>query len=196
MAEKVHAVNLIADRTNAVLNQFFTWALSIGRLLVILTEALALGVFLYRFTLDMQIVDLHDKIKQQTAIIQSFKKSEDEFRNLHARLAYARYFNQHADTALVILKDLLALGENKVTFRNLVVTKSTIEIEAQAPNSGNLSRFVESVKNYAKVTSLSIDKVENKTSSALIIVRISGGLQQDETATFSAQTTSSTQVSP
>ena len=191
MAEKVHSVNLILDKKNAVLNQFLTWALSVGRLLVILTEVLALSVFLYRFSLDMKIVDLHDKINQASAIVQSFKNSEEEFRNLQLRLAYAKFYHAHADESLVILQDIIALGKDAVTFKNVTITKSSIQIEAQSPFTTSLSRFVQNVKNYAKVSSLSVDKVENKPSSAIIVIGISGGLQQDTTATFSAETTSS-----
>lgn len=190
MAEKTHSVNLIVDRKDTVVQQFLTWTVSIGRLLIILVEMLALSVFLYRFSLDMQIVDLHDKINQASAIVKSFGKSETEFRNLQQRLAYAKRYAATADTNFIILQDIIKLGENIVTFKNILISQKSLEIEAQAPNANNLSLFTKKVKNYAKVSNLSVDKVENKASSALIVIHLSGGILND-TATVSAQSTTS-----
>ena len=63
MAEQVPTINLLPNQGENLTTKFFNWALSIGRLLIILTEMVALATFLYRFGLDAQIVDLHDKIK-------------------------------------------------------------------------------------------------------------------------------------
>ena len=69
----MHGINLMPNRGDTVLIQFLNWALTIGRLLIILVETLALGTFLYRFSLDMQIVDLKDKIKVQRAFVTAYK---------------------------------------------------------------------------------------------------------------------------
>ena len=47
MAEKVkkRIINLIPDKGDTLLSQFLSWALTVGRLLIIITETLALSVF-------------------------------------------------------------------------------------------------------------------------------------------------------
>ena len=58
------SINLVKSRKPHFLDRFITWALNAGRLLVIITETVALSAFLFRFGLDREIVDLNDKIKQ------------------------------------------------------------------------------------------------------------------------------------
>ncbi|MDE2025485.1 MAG: hypothetical protein KGJ07_03255, partial [Patescibacteria group bacterium] len=75
-------INLVRGRRPRVLDQFVGWALTIGRVVVILTELIALGAFLYRFGLDRQLVDLHDKIAQEQSIVDLLKQNENSYRNL------------------------------------------------------------------------------------------------------------------
>ncbi len=81
MAEKIkkRVINLLPNKGDSLLDQFLSWALNIGRLLVIITETLALSVFLFRFSLDVQIIDLHDKIKAASRVVENFKESEETF---------------------------------------------------------------------------------------------------------------------
>src|SRR5918993_397746 len=99
MAEKIKSINLLPNKGGGLFDQFLSWALTIGRLLIILTETLALGTFFYRFSIDMKIIDLHDSIKNQRIIVQQFKNTEDTARNLQARLALAqKHMNEAANT--------------------------------------------------------------------------------------------------
>src|SRR5689334_11570583 len=102
MAEKIkkRVINLLPNKGDSLFEQFLSWALTVGRLLIIITETLALSVFLYRFVLDVQIIDLHDKIKQESAIIDNLKDQEESFRNLQTRLLLAKNFDTKKDTTL------------------------------------------------------------------------------------------------
>jgi hypothetical protein len=177
MAETVPSINLLPQKGESFLTQFFNWTLSIGRLLIILTEMVALGTFLYRFTLDMQIVDLHDKIKGQSLIVSSFKSSEDTYRNLQDRLLLIKNYDSIGSNTSSIFSDITQFGQGKVTFLNLTVDSENAKIEAQAPSSASISQFVEQLKNYPSITSVSVDKVENSTSRALISVSITATLK-------------------
>lgn len=186
MAKTMHGINLLPNRGDTVLMQFLNWALTIGRLLIILVETLALGTFLYRFSLDMQIVDLKDKIKVQRAFVTSFKSQEDNFRNLQARLDLIKKYDAKAESSPKVLSDIIDMGKGYITFRNINVSNTVILIEASAPTVAPLTAFVNSLKKYPAVKTISIDKVENKTSSAEINVGISAYLTRD------AQTADST----
>src|SRR5215469_2384590 len=93
MAEKNTTINLLPQENANILNQILDWALTIGRLLVILTEMVALGTFVYRFSLDMQIVDLHDKIKAESFIVANFQDAETTFLDIQDRLATIKQYN-------------------------------------------------------------------------------------------------------
>ena len=182
MAEKKHKykkriINLLPNRDDTLLNQFLSWSLSIGRLLVIITETLALSVFLFRFSLDMQIVDLHDKIKTESIIVNNFKDGELIYRNLQSTLALANQYDQSDDHTVTILKDIIELGRNKITFNTIKVTNDEITIEAQAQSAGLFSVFTQAVKNYPDVIGISINRVQSKTSNSTVIVSMTAQLK-------------------
>lgn len=178
MAKSMHTINLLPKKGNSLADQFINWALNIGRLLIILTETLALTVFIYRFSLDMKIVDLRDEIKQESAIVAQFKEPEATYRDLQTRLALSKEHGDDAGKTQNAFKDIIELGRGRITFNNLTVARESVKIEAQAPNTAFLSTFANSLKNYPGITSVSIDGVENKTSSALIQVNITAKLRK------------------
>ncbi len=178
----MHSINLMPNRGDTVLIQFLNWALTIGRLLIILVETLALGTFLYRFSLDMQIVDLKDKIKVQRAFVTSYKSQEEIFRNLQDRLNLVKKYDTKAESSPKALSDIIDMGRGYITFRSIYISNTVFRIEASAPTVAPLTVFVNSLKKYPLIKSISIDKVENKTSSAEIIVGISAYLTADTKA--------------
>lgn len=175
----MHSINLIPSRDDAFLMQFLNWALTIGRLLVILVETLALGTFLYRFTLDWQIVDLKDKVKNQRVIVSSFKTQEENFRNMQTRLGLIKKIDNAAEGVPELLANFLEMGKGYVTFNSIFVSDEAVRSEVRASTVANINAFVEMVKNNGQVKSVSIDKVENKTSTSEIIVAISAYLKSE-----------------
>lgn len=178
MAKSLHSINLLPGKGDTLLVQFLNWMLTIGRLLIILVETLALGTFLYRFSLDMNIADLKDKIKNQRAIVANYKSQEDTFRDLQARLEILKKLENNSDNSSKILSDIIGMGKGYITFKNIYVSDSLIRIEAQAGSTALLTAFVNSLKKYDRIMNISIDKVENKTSSAEIIIGISAYIKQ------------------
>ncbi len=183
MAEKTkikkRVINLLPDKGDNLLSQFLSWALTVGRLLIIITETLALSVFIYRFSLDVKIIDLHDKIKSASAIVGSFKEGEETFRNLQARLSFIKEYDTKKDRTLTLLEEVIELGRNKITFKNLSVTITNIEIEAESPSAAALTAFVQGIKNHPEVTAVNIDRVQNSTENGLVTISIVAELKEN-----------------
>ncbi len=178
MEGTVPSINLLPKKGESFFTHFFNWTISIGRLLIILTEFVALATFLSRFSLDMQIVDLHDKIKRDAAMLTQMKPAEENFRNLHTRLELIEKYKTLGSRTPTLFTDIANLGRGNITFKNLTVGPDTVKIEAQAISSSALSQFTASLKNQPSVTSVSIDKVENETSKGMITVSITATLEK------------------
>lgn len=174
----MRSINLLPGKEGGFVTQFLNWSLTIGRLLIILVETLALGTFLYRFNLDMKIIDLHDQIKAENFIVSNFAQQEEEFRNLQARLSMAKVYGETNPT-VTIFRDVTEMGRGKVTFKNILVTLESVRIEAEAPTSDLLAQFTDTLQAYPKIEEVTVDKVENKTSTASISITISAKLQKD-----------------
>ena len=177
MAEKIQTINLLPNSGEGLLTQFLNWALTIGRLLIILTEMVALGTFIYRFGLDMQIVDLHDKIKAESFIVANFKDAETSFRDIQDRLASIKKYTAVGGTTAGIFTDIAKKGQGKVTFKDLTVTTKEAKMQAASSSESGLSQFITALKNDPSIISVTIDKVENDTSSAQIVVSITATLK-------------------
>lgn len=171
-------INLAKGKNKNLLDRFLKWALTIGRLIVILTEIVALSTFLYRFSLDRQLIDLHDKISAKQAIIKLLKDNEDKYRNLQGRLAMASTLSNEGLKTTQLLNDLLGFTSNDFIFTTLTLSKDSVGIEAKAQSAKALSNFIKALKAYPKISSVSLDSIENKTSSAIIFANITAVLKK------------------
>lgn len=150
----------------------------------------ALATFLYRFTLDQQMVNFHDKINSESFILDNFQSAENTFIDIHTRLFAIKEYSSLGTRTLHIFTDITKMGQGKITFKDLTVNTEeiTTEIESNSPNP--LSQFVDSLKNYPLVSSISIDKVATNPSSAQITVVVTAKLKQAPFADQATQTDS------
>lgn len=173
MAKSSVSINLLKKEGNQTVNQIVNWALGFGRVLIIVVELVALGAFLYRFVLDSQIQDIQTKIKQEQAYVSTQKKNEDTYRNLQDRLSVVSSINNQGKNALKIYKDVLSFAPLGMTFTNLALSDTGLKIEANISSVYPLAVFINALKKYPQIDTISIDKIENKTSSSYITVSIS-----------------------
>lgn len=173
MAKNSAPINLLRNNNKETIEHVINWAVTIGRVLVIVVELAALTAFLYRFTLDNQLEGLHTDIKSKQAIVVSLKKSEDTYRNLQDRLVVAASFSKSAKNSVKIFKDVVSFAPNGMTFNTITLSSTGIHIEANVNSVFPLSLFIGKLKSYSLIDTVSLDKIENKTSSAVISVGIS-----------------------
>lgn len=172
MANNTVSINLAPGKNKSFLDKFIKWALTIGRLVVIITEAVALGTFLYRFSLDRQLIDLHDNIANKQTIIKLLKPSEDKYRNLQARLAASKKLSSAGSQTADLFQNVLKIAPQDLIFSSIVLSEDYMKIEAKIQSVASLSDFVNTLKKNPKISSVSLDQIENKTSSAIITVSI------------------------
>lgn len=174
------SINLVKEREKSLLDRFINWALTIGRVVVILIELTALLAFLYRFSLDRRIIDLHSKIKQEEAIVRYLSNNELTYRNLQDRLLIASSFATVGEQKVKLFKDIFGLAPKDITFNNVSIFEDRLKIDANLGSVSSLRKFVESLKSYPGITSISIDQIENKPTSALITVVISASFEKEK----------------
>lgn len=176
---KTPSINLLEGRRKGFLDKFINWALTIGRFIVIITEAIALLAFLYRFSLDRQLIDLHSKIKQEQIVVSSLKENEKEYRNLQERLALASKFTDKGEQTVKIFKETVALAPKDFVFSNLTLSEDRLTINASVQRIASLTTFIKTLRNYPSISTLSLDKIENKISSGRIAVGITATLKKE-----------------
>ncbi len=196
MAENKQSINLLPNKGDSFLTQFLNWSLNIGRLLIILTETAALTTFIYRFSLDMQIVDLHDKIRNQSFIVQNFKQSEEAFRNLQDRIGLAQKYDKIGGEVPKVFTDIAGIAKGKAVLSSLLVSNDIVKIEAQSNSPDALSNFTNELKQYPLIKSLKIDTINNSTTTALITVGMTAILKTSEKPSVGTIQGASQQTAP
>lgn len=165
------SINLLKKKVNFS-QEFTKWALNVGRFLIILVEILAFGTFVWRFTIDRQLVDLHDEIEQKQNLIGSLEENENRFRNLQDRLLIAKTATQNGSNNVNTLSEIVELTPPGITFNSIELTNKVIVINSNVSSVGALSNFIKNLRDNPKVNTVNIDRIDNKEGSVSIGVSL------------------------
>ncbi len=165
-------INLAKGRGESFVDRFIVWALNAGRVVIILTEAVALSAFLYRFSLDRSLVDLHDRIAQEQAVVKLLKNNEDTFRNLQDRLALSKQIMNESSQTTTEFKNIIGFIPPTFAVSDISFAIDNVKIEGSTQSIQPISDLVTKLKEYPLVASVSVDKIENRTTTATIDVSI------------------------
>lgn len=178
MVNNLPSINLVKKEKKPFIDTFLHWALTIGRLVVMLTEIIALSTFLYRFTLDRQLVDLHDKIKQKQTILNLLQTDEKKYRNLQNRLALASQFDSVGSKPSSIFMDIFNLSPVGFDINTITISENNVRINGNARSLSTLNLFINNIKSYPQALNVSLDKIENRVSNATLGVSLSVALKK------------------
>ena len=172
------SINLIKSKVN-ILDEILKWALTVGRLLVIITELVAFSTFVYRFSLDRKLIDLHTKINQEQAIVASLKDRENLYRNLQERILVASTITDHGSRDVKILNDIAKFTPSTITFNAFVTENNKITIDSSVKSISSLSSFINLLRDYPQTSSVSIDRIDNQSLTTSVNVLIIVKLKED-----------------
>lgn len=161
-------INLAKNRGETLVDRVIGFALTIGRVLIICTELVALGAFLYRFTLDQTLVGLHDTITQQEAVINLLRDNETKFRGVQDRLQTASILLTQSGELSTYLIDVESFAPSDMNIQNITAATDGIRVQATVQSVDSLTAFVNKLKAYPQVKSVSLDRIDNQTQFATI----------------------------
>lgn len=177
MEKRLPSINLLKDEKK-FFDKLIFWSLSIGRIIVILTELVALSAFLFRFSLDKRLIDIHDANKQKGAILALLKKDEDTYSDLQKRLQIASMFLHISGESVRLLTDIKNLPPHDVLLTKIVLSETSLSIDAHTQSVFSLSRFINSLKQYPRSESVVLSRIEDRTTSGTIIASITINLKK------------------
>lgn len=169
MPNNLPSINLVKNREIPLVDKFMNWALTIGRLIVIITEVVAVTAFVYRFSLDEKLVELHSAIKQKQNIISVLKSDENKYRNLQDRIALASTFSEKATQSNQAINNIASLIRSNVKINDLILNKDRENIRIDVTSASALASFIDSLKSYPYIKSISIDNIESKPTVGLSV---------------------------
>ena len=171
------SINLVKRKIN-LLDEILRWALSVGRLLVIITEIVAFSTFIYRFSLDRTLIDLHTEIKNKQAIVESLKERENTYRRFQERILAASITSQQAGINVKILNDIVELTPPEITFNSFSINNGEAIIDSNINSVSSLSNFISVLRAYSEFSSVNIKSIQSNISGTSVKVTISAKLKE------------------
>ena len=161
-------INLEKNARVELENVFIKWVINVGRMVILITELIALGALFYRFVIDRQIIDLHDLIKKEQLFVNAQAVQEKEYRSIQQRLDIIKLAKEETDLKLAIMNDILKASENGVfSASNLSINKNMISVDGNTASVFTINNFIETLKKYPEVNSIGIGEI-NSTSKGII----------------------------
>ncbi len=169
MSENFPSINLVKNKQIPFLDKLFNWALTVGRLIVIITEIVAVAAFVYRFSLDEKLVNLHSAVKQKQVLVSLLKNEENTYRNLQGRIALASTLSARSVKVNRIIHNIISTMLQETKINDLTLNNDRITMSTSASSSASLTNIVNSLKSYPDIKSVSIDNIESKPAGGLLV---------------------------
>ena len=167
MPNNLPSVNFAGNKQPPLLERLMDWTLTIGRLIVIITEIIAITAFIYRFSLDEQLANIRSSIRDQKAIISNLRNDESKYRNLQDRLDLISTFSKKATKTNQTITDIANLIPSSVQINSLVVNMGRVDMSVDLHSTSDLKQLVSSLEKYNNTSSISINNLENKPSAGI-----------------------------
>jgi len=157
MPAKAKEINLLPKEPweTGVVGKFIHWTLTVGRYVVVFTELIVISAFLYRFSLDRQLTDLNEKIKQRRAIITNFGDLEEKFRTVQLQLEKIKTLDNQALTVDVILEDISQITPIDTVYESITVNAEAVVLQGKLLSEVGLATLLakaQADKNFSGVT--------------------------------------------
>lgn len=154
-------INLSSTEGSSITNAFFKWAITGGKLIIIVVEFVALGVFFYKIIVQQQIQELHDQTEREKTILKSETAQEAEYRSLQDRLSNIKSIVNKTDSMIKSMYKIASISnDQQFTLQNLTINQQNILITANSSSVFNIAKFLEEAKKEKFVSLISINSLE------------------------------------
>lgn len=153
-------INLSSKGKQTVGKVVYGWTIDAGRAIIVIIELIALIALGYRFIIDRKIVDLHDQIKTQGLFIRAQESDEKAYRSIQDRLENIKSTNEETAAKVQIMNEILkAISAGTFFSANLSINDRSVLIDGSTFSIFTLTDFLNSLKEFPSVVSISIDEI-------------------------------------
>lgn len=176
MAKKLSTklnINLSSHGKQTVGKVMYGWTIDAGRAIIVGIELIALLALGYRFYIDRKIVDIHEQIKTQEVFIAAQAEDEKTYRSIQDRLKNIKETTEETSAKIQIMDEILKVITSGTLFStNLSISENSIMVEGSTFSIYTLTEFLNLIKTFPTVLSISIDEVNTSDEGVRFKVRI------------------------
>jgi len=174
MADSLNVnINLIGKPKVSFSQDFLKWTFNIGRIVIVMTEIVALGALAYRFYIDRKIIDLHDQIKRQEIFVETQAEKEIRYRNIQTRLASIKNTEENTNIKIDIMNQIFGMVDlGNFSSTSLTIDLNSIRFDGVAFSIFPINTFIDELKKNPNVSSISLDDVSSTSTGVQFKINI------------------------
>jgi len=145
------------------ISKFLRWALTAGRYIVIFTEAVVLVVFLARFKLDSDIIDLKQEITAKAQVLAQAQSFEEEFLSTQARLQSVSKLVDGLTPRASLFSTLEATIPKEITLTDFSQSDAQIKISGETGNYSAVTQWVKLLQKEEGWSEVKLESIQRGT---------------------------------
>jgi hypothetical protein len=161
-------INLLIKEENKLFSeQLFSWALTYGRYIVIITQIIVLSVFFARFKLDQEHTEFKELVSQKQAIVASAQDSEKEFRRIQKLISHISLITDDQDYTLKILSFFQNNTPSHIAFLSLSISSEKISFIATAENLRDFSLLLSKLQQNNAFSEIALENITRQADNRI-----------------------------
>lgn len=162
------------------LGRTLRWAVKVGRYIVMFTELVVILSFATRFSLDRQITDLNDAIRQKESVALSYGELEAEVRASQTKIEQYQQLDQQ--TNLVdAFPALSQITPSDIKMSELNIKPTSVVLAGTTLSQNSLNLLINNIQLSPNFFSVAVDRIETSSDkNAGLFFRISAATVKPE----------------
>lgn len=152
------------ELSKSVLGRFLKWAMSVGRLVVILTNLIVIAVIIARFKLDNDLQNLNEELTEKQTVITASQELEQNVRSLQKRLNLISQYQNKGLQPITTLDTLTKIIPLDVAFSELTLQENNLNLTADSYSNSGLATFLSLLKQSGQFEQINLKSVVSDAS--------------------------------
>ncbi len=159
-----YKINLLPPPEQTFFDRVVFFAFNYVRYILVITQLVVLGVFTYRFTVDQELLDLKETLKQKQEIVKVSAPLINEAMAIEGKTQNVKQLLSNQTTFTDMINYYLSRFPEKITATQITVDDTNINLDGVTQDVAILQNFYLRLKSEKKFKDIQIDNL-NKTES-------------------------------
>ena len=168
-------INLLpkAKWEKGVFGKLLFWALHVGRYVVVFTELIVIGAFLFRFGLDKRLTDLNFGINQKKSAVEAYGDLESRWRRLQTQLKTVTTVQAESVNTGQVLDAVSQITPLDTSYNTININPEMVVLEGQTLSNVGLATLLAQAQNQPMFKEVTLETVSSAVDqSGLIAFRL------------------------
>ncbi len=153
-------INLLTLKKEKPLDKVIYFTLNYLRYILVITQIVVIGVFLYRFRVDQEIVDLEDSLNQKREIIEVSQPLIKEAKTIAFKLDQVESITNNQQTFISQTDYILSLFPENFFLKKLQISKDGLSMTGYTGDFQSIKFFLSRLKKEEKFEKIELKYVK------------------------------------